>query len=168
MAKAAKYVYLFGNKKADGDGSMKPLLGGKGANLAEMTRIGLPVPPGFVITTDACKAYLATRSAPDGLEAQIQAHLTALEQRSGRTLGNPGDPLLVSVRSGARFSMPGMMETVLDIGLNDVSVHGLAEVSGDEVFAWDSYRRLIQMFGKTVYGIAGEEFDVVLEAARLA
>jgi len=161
---ATKYVYAF----SEGDAQLKDLLGGKGANLAEMTRIGLPVPPGFVITTSACQAYLATGAAPGGVEAEIRAHLRDLEQMAGRKLGEPSDPLLVSVRSGAKFSMPGMMETVLDIGLNDVSVQGLSHHSGDEVFAWDSYRRLIQMYGKTVYGIAGERFDAVLEGARRA
>jgi len=159
---ATKYVYAF----SEGDASQKDLLGGKGANLAEMTRIGLPVPPGFVITTEACNAYLATGVEPDSLEAEIRSHLMILQRQAGRTLGEPGDPLLVSVRSGAKFSMPGMMETVLDIGLNDHSVLGLARHSGDEVFAWDSYRRLIQMYGKTVFGIAGDQFDAVLEAAE--
>jgi pyruvate,orthophosphate dikinase len=158
----AKYVYAF----SEGDAQMKDLLGGKGANLAEMTRIGLPVPPGFVITTSACNAFLATGTVPGGVEAEIRSHLKRLEAEAGRTLGEPEDPLLVSVRSGAKFSMPGMMETVLDIGLNDVSVHGLARHSGDDVFAWDSYRRLIQMYGKTVYGIPGEKFDAVLNAAQ--
>jgi pyruvate,orthophosphate dikinase len=159
-----KYVYAF----SEGAAELKDLLGGKGANLAEMTRLGLSVPPGFVITTSACNAYLATGAAPSGVEAEIRSHLLVLEHKAGRVLGDPGDPLLVSVRSGAKFSMPGMMETVLDIGLNDVSVHGLARHSGDEVFAWDSYRRLIQMYGKTVYGIAGDRFDAVLEAAQRA
>jgi pyruvate,orthophosphate dikinase len=158
----AKQVYEFSEGRAE----LADLLGGKGANLAEMTRIGLPVPPGFVITTAACRAFLETGTAPDALEGEIRSHLTGLETRSGRKLGEPTDPLLVSVRSGARFSMPGMMETVLDIGLNDASVHGLAAVSGDEVFAWDSYRRLIQMFGKTVFEIPGEEFEFVLESTR--
>jgi pyruvate,orthophosphate dikinase len=161
---ATKYVYAF----SEGDAQLKDLLGGKGANLAEMTRIGLPVPPGFVITTTACQAYLATGVAPGGVEAEIRSHLVVLEHEAGRKLGEPSDPLLVSVRSGGKFSMPGMMETVLDIGLNDVSVHGLAHHSGDEIFAWDSYRRLIQMYGKTVYGIPGERFDAVLEAAQQA
>jgi pyruvate,orthophosphate dikinase len=159
---AAKYVYEF----SEGGAELNDLLGGKGANLAEMTRIGLPVPPGFVITTSACRTYLETGTAPAALEAEIRSHLADLEVRAGRRLGDSGDPLLVSVRSGARFSMPGMMETVLDIGLNDVSVHALAKVSNDEVFAWDSYRRLIQMFGKTVFGIPGDEFELMLESAR--
>src|SRR4051794_38399104 len=160
--RTVKYVYEFSEGAAD----LKDLLGGKGANLAEMTRIGLPVPPGFVITTTACQAYLETGTTPSSLEDEIRSHLAVLETRTARKLGDADDPLLVSVRSGAKFSMPGMMETVLDIGLNDASVHGLAAISGDEVFAWDSYRRLIQMFGKTVFGIAGDRFDAVLATAR--
>src|SRR4051794_28449816 len=163
-AKATKYVYTWGNNKADGDGSMKPLLGGKGANLAEMTRIGLPVPPGFTITTDACRAFLADGVEPAGLEAEVDEQLHALEERMGRRLGDPDDPLLVSVRSGAKFSMPGMMETVLDVGLNDASVIGLARQSGDERFAADSYRRLLQMFGTTVLGIDGDAFSKRMDA----
>jgi pyruvate,orthophosphate dikinase len=157
----ARYVYPF----AEGGKDRKDLLGGKGANLAEMTRLGLPVPPGFTISTDACRAYLATGASPEGLEDEVLGHLHALERQAGRRLGDRDDPLLVSVRSGAKFSMPGMMETVLDIGLNDDTVAGLAGRSGDEPFAWDSYRRLVQMFGKTVEGIPGERFDAVLHAA---
>ena len=156
------YVYDF----RDGDRSMADLLGGKGANLAEMTKLGLPVPPGFTITTEACRHYLANGADPDGLESEIAAHVTGLEAAMGRRLGDASDPLLVSVRSGARFSMPGMMETVLNIGLNDRSVEGLASVSGDARFAWDAYRRLLQMFGKTVLGIAGEQFEHLLDAAK--
>src|SRR5712664_166680 len=141
---------------------MKDLLGGKGANLAEMTNLGLPVPPGFVISTEACRHYLAEGSVPAGLDVEVTDHLRRLEQAMGRSLGDPDDPLLVSVRSGAKFSMPGMMETVLNIGLNDESVAGLAKQAGSgpagERFAWDSYRRLIQMFGKTVLDIDGELF----------
>jgi pyruvate,orthophosphate dikinase len=160
----SKYVWEF----AEGDRDLKDLLGGKGANLAEMTRLGLPVPPGFTITTEACRVYLETGHPPAGLEVEIERMLSTLEATMGRRLGDPHEPLLVSVRSGARFSMPGMMETVLDIGLNDGSVHGLAGVAGDERFAFDSYRRLVQMFGKTVLGIADEHFDTVLEAAKRA
>ena len=156
------YVYDF----RDGDRSMADLLGGKGANLAEMTKLGLPVPPGFTITTEACRHYLANGANPDGLESEIAAHVAGLEEAMGRRLGDAADPLLVSVRSGARFSMPGMMETVLNIGLNDSSVQGLASVSGDARFAWDAYRRLLQMFGKTVLGIAGERFEHLLDAAK--
>jgi pyruvate,orthophosphate dikinase len=155
------FVYAF----AEGDKDHKDLLGGKGANLAEMTKLGLPVPPGFTVTTEACRAYLATGSEPEGLEEEILAHLQALEERAGRRFGDPVDPLLVSVRSGAKFSMPGMMETVLDIGLNDATVAGLAARSSDPQFAWDSYRRLVQMFGKTVEGIPGDHFETVLHGA---
>ena len=161
---APRYVYDF----TEGHKDLKDLLGGKGANLAEMTNLGLPVPPGFTISTEACRAYLAAGQVPDGLDGQVSEHLAALEARMGRKLGDPQDPLLVSVRSGAKFSMPGMMETVLNIGLSDASVSGLAAVAGDERFAWDSYRRLIQMFGKTVLDIDGEHFDEALEAAKRA
>ena len=159
---AKKFVYAF----AEGNKDLKDLLGGKGANLAEMTRLGLPVPPGFTITTEACRAYLRDGRPPDELDAEVGAHLDALEQAMGRTLGDPDDPLLVSVRSGAKFSMPGMMETVLNVGLTDASVPGLARQSGNVRFAWDSYRRLIQMFGKTVCGVPGEAFEHALEAAK--
>jgi pyruvate,orthophosphate dikinase len=151
---------------AEGDKSKKDLLGGKGANLAEMSNLGLPVPPGFTITTEACRAYLQHGSEPDGLSAEVDEHLAKLEQAIGRTLGDADDPLLVSVRSGAAFSMPGMMETVLNIGLNDESVAGLARQSEDERFAMDSYRRLLQMFGGTVLGIHGEHFSDALDAAK--
>nr|WP_237523316.1 MULTISPECIES: pyruvate, phosphate dikinase [unclassified Streptomyces] len=147
---------------------MKDLLGGKGANLAEMTNLGLPVPPGFTITTEACKVYLESGQAPKALRDEVSAHLAALEERMAKKLGQADDPLLVSVRSGAKFSMPGMMDTVLNIGLSDASVAGLATQSGDERFAWDSYRRLIQMFGKTVLGVDGDLFEEALEEAKAA
>ncbi|MEH1011846.1 pyruvate, phosphate dikinase [Micromonospora sp. CPCC 206060] len=169
-----KYVYDF----SEGNKDLKDLLGGKGGNLAEMTNLGLPVPPGFTITTEACKAYLATGAEPPGLAEQIADHLAALEAEMGRRLGDPDDPLLVSVRSGAKFSMPGMMETVLNVGLNDRSVIGLARQAGGSAdragsagadrFAWDSYRRLIQMFGKTVCEVPGEEFEHALDEAKRA
>ena len=159
-----KFVYDF----TEGNKDLKDLLGGKGANLAEMTNLGLPVPPGFTITTEACQAYLTTGREPPALRDQVSAHLAALEQAMGRTLGQSDDPLLVSVRSGAKFSMPGMMDTVLNIGLSDESVTGLAAQAGDERFAWDSYRRLIQMFGKTVLGVNGDLFEEALEAAKRA
>ncbi len=151
-------------------GSMeqKDLLGGKGANLAEMTRLGIPVPPGFTITTDACRHHLVTGEVPEGLWDEVEQHVATLEARMGRTLGDPADPLLVSVRSGAKFSMPGMMETVLDVGLGRTAVEGLAEHSGDARFAWDSYRRLLQMFGRTVLGVDGDLFEHALEAAKEA
>ena len=156
------YVYDF----SEGNKDQKDLLGGKGANLAEMTRMGLPVPPGFTISTDACREFLLTGVEPETLAAEVSAHLHRLELAIGRSLGDKDDPLLVSVRSGAKFSMPGMMETVLNIGLNDESVVGLAKISGDDRFAVDSYRRLIQMFGKTVLGIEGEHFEGALEAKK--
>src|SRR5689334_21947249 len=125
-----------------------------------MTNIGLPVPPGFTITTEACKVYLAEGNEPPELAAEVGEHLRALEDKMGKTLGDAEDPLLVSVRSGAKFSMPGMMETVLNVGLTDASVHGLAQqAGGNDRFAWDSYRRLIQMFGKTVCDVPGEAFE---------
>ncbi|MER8007543.1 pyruvate, phosphate dikinase [Streptomyces sp. NPDC094149] len=155
MSTPVKYVYRF----AEGGRDMADLLGGKGAGLAEMTRIGLPVPPGFTVTTEACKVYLKTGEEPPELGVEAAQALADLEQAMGRSLGAADDPLLVSVRSGARFSMPGMMDTILDIGLNDRSVTGLAEASGQERFAWDSYRRLIQMFGHTVMGVDGDLFE---------
>jgi pyruvate, orthophosphate dikinase len=159
-----KLVYDF----TEGNKDLKDLLGGKGANLAEMTRLGLPVPPGFIISTEACRVYLTSGSTPAGLDEEIQQHLASLEEKMGRKLGDPSDPLLVSVRSGAKFSMPGMMETVLNIGLSDESVQGLAKQAGNERFAWDSYRRLIQMFGKTVLDIEGEHFEHAIDAAKKA
>jgi len=159
-----KFVYQF----AEGHKDLKDLLGGKGANLAEMTRMGLPVPPGFTITTEACTVYLSNGQEPTELRTQVDDHLGALEATMGKKLGQADDPLLVSVRSGARFSMPGMMETVLNIGLNDESVRGLALQSGNERFAFDSYRRLIQMFGKTALGVGGEHFENALDAAKQA
>jgi pyruvate, orthophosphate dikinase len=158
----ARYVFDF----SEGDKDQKDLLGGKGANLAEMVKLGLPVPPGFTISTEACRAYLTSGAVPEGLDAEIAEHLAALEEARGKKLGDPGDPLLVSVRSGAKFSMPGMMETVLNIGLNDDSVHGLAARADTPRFAWDSYRRLIQMFGKTVQHIEGERFEHALDELK--
>jgi pyruvate, orthophosphate dikinase len=160
----SKFVYDF----SEGNKDMKDLLGGKGANLAEMTNLGLPVPPGFIITTDACRHYLQHGTVPDSLAGEVTGHLAALEQGIGRKLGDHADPLLVSVRSGAKFSMPGMMETVLNIGLSDESVRGLAKQAGSERFAWDSYRRLIQMFGKTVLDIDGHEFEHAIDSAKQA
>ncbi|MFH8463488.1 pyruvate, phosphate dikinase [Streptomyces sp. NPDC017991] len=157
-----KFVYDF----TEGNKELKDLLGGKGANLAEMTNLGLPVPPGFTITTEACKTYLDSGDEPAALRDEVSAHLDALEAKMGKKLGQADDPLLVSVRSGAKFSMPGMMDTVLNIGLSDKSVQGLAKQAGDDRFAWDSYRRLIQMFGKTVLGVEGELFEDALEAAK--
>ncbi len=158
-----KYVYDF----SEGGRDQKDLLGGKGANLAEMTNLGLPVPPGFTISTDACRAYLEHGNEPDGLAEEITEHLQGLEREMGRSLGQADGPLLVSVRSGAKFSMPGMMDTVLNVGLNDESVHGLAVLTGgDERFAYDSYRRLLQMFGTTVLGIEASVFHEELDKLK--
>ncbi|MBI0298077.1 pyruvate, phosphate dikinase [Streptomyces sp. PRKS01-29] len=159
-----KFVYDF----TEGNKDLKDLLGGKGANLAEMTNLGLPVPPGFTITTEACKVYLDSGEEPPALRDEVSAHLEALEEKMGKKLGQADDPLLVSVRSGAKFSMPGMMDTVLNIGLSDQSVAGLAAQAGDDRFAWDSYRRLIQMFGKTVLGVDGDLFEEAIEQAKHA
>ncbi|MGW5448571.1 pyruvate, phosphate dikinase [Streptomyces asiaticus] len=159
-----KFVYDF----TEGNKDLKDLLGGKGANLAEMTNLGLPVPPGFTITTEACKVYLDSGAEPPALRDEVSAHLDALEAKMGKKLGQADDPLLVSVRSGAKFSMPGMMDTVLNIGLSDQSVAGLAAQAGDDRFAWDSYRRLIQMFGKTVLGVDGDLFEDAIEQAKHA
>ena len=157
-----KLVYDF----TEGNKDLKDLLGGKGANLAEMTNLGLPVPPGFIITTEACRYYLKQGSVPEGLADEVTTHLKQLEEKMGKQLGDHQDPLLVSVRSGAKFSMPGMMETVLNIGLSDKSVHGLAKLADNERFAWDAYRRLIQMFGKTVLDIDGEAFEHAIDTAK--
>src|SRR5438445_9813443 len=154
-----KYVYAF----EEGGKEKKYLLGGKGANLAEMTNLGLPVPPGFTISTDACKAYMAAGDElPSGLMAEVAVARELLEQKMGKTLGDASDPLLVSVRSGAPFSMPGMMDTVLNLGLNDNSVKGLAKQTQNERFAYDSYRRFVQMFGKIVLDVSGELFEEAL------
>jgi len=157
-----KFVYAF----EEGNKEMKYLLGGKGANLAEMTNMGLPVPPGFTISTDACRVYMETGNMPPRLDEEVVRHLERLEKKVGRALGDPADPLLVSVRSGSMFSMPGMMDTVLNLGMNDESVEGLTKQTDDERFAWDSYRRFIQMFGKTVMGISGELFEDALDEAK--
>ncbi len=161
-AEAARLVYDF----TEGSREQVDLLGGKGANLAEMTRLGLPVPPGFTITTDACRHYLDRGEEPQSLRIQVTMALRRLEDQLGRRLGDVQDPLLVSVRSGAKFSMPGMMETVLNVGLNDYSVKGLADAAQDERFAWDSYRRLLQMFGRTVLDLPPELFEKELVAAK--
>jgi pyruvate, orthophosphate dikinase len=160
----ATYVSRF----REGDKDQKELLGGKGANLAEMTKLDLPVPPGFTITTEACRAYMRDGHVPPELRVEVTLAVREIEDALDRRLGDFHDPLLVSVRSGGKFSMPGMMETVLNIGLNDASVKGLAEFSGDERFAWDSYRRLIQMFGKTVLGIDGDVFAAALDERKRA
>jgi pyruvate,orthophosphate dikinase len=169
-SKKTKYVYYFGDGKADGDGKMKPLLGGKGANLAEMTRIGLPVPPGFTINTEVCTYfYQHNRTYPPQLKAEVQAALEKVEKSVGKKLGDKDAPLLLSVRSGARDSMPGMMDTILNLGMNDTVVEIVAKKSNNARFAWDSYRRFLQMYGDVVMGVqkrAGEDhepFESVIE-----
>ncbi len=163
----AKWVYSFGNGKAEGKAEMRNLLGGKGANLAEMSNLGLPVPPGFTVTTEVCTHYYANkREYPADLRAQVNAALGQVEKITGRKFGDPAKPLLVSVRSGARASMPGMMDTVLNLGLNDVTVEGLAAESGDARFAYDSYRRFIQMYGDVVLEVDHHHFEELLEQAK--
>ena len=142
-----------------GDRTQSDLLGGKGANLAEMVRIGLPVPPGFTITTQACREYLSSGSIPLGLQNEIDAALTDLEKSLGKEFGNPANPLLVSVRSGAKFSMPGMMETVLNVGMTPAVAESMAKETGNPRFAWDSYRRFVDMYGRIVCDVAPEEFQ---------
>src|SRR5690625_4845887 len=158
----AKYVYRFN----EGSKEQKDLLGGKGANLAEMRKLGLPVPPGSTITTEACRAYMTDGRLPAELRVEVTRAVRQVEDVLQRNFGDVHEPLLVSVRSGAKFSMPGMMETILNVGLNDASVQGLTEYTGDDRFAWDSYRRLIQMFGKTVLDIDGELFSGALDALK--
>ncbi|MDH3627815.1 MAG: pyruvate, phosphate dikinase [Acidobacteriota bacterium] len=163
----SRWAYAFGTHRTDGDATMKALLGGKGANLAEMTRIGIPVPPGFTLTTAACNAYFQGGGRfPTGLVSQAEKALASLERQHGRRFGDPNTPLLVSVRSGAMFSMPGMMDTILNLGLNDRSARGLAESSGDARFAYDSYRRFIQMYADVVLELGKEPFDKLLEQAK--
>src|SRR6266545_6658742 len=168
--KTPRYVYYFGNGRADGSGKMKPLLGGKGANLHEMTRIGLPVPPGFTITTEVCSYFYDHNCAyPPQLEAQVANALAGVEKSVGKKLGDEERPLLVSVRSGARDSMPGMMDTILNLGMNDKVVEIVAKKTNNARFAWDSYRRFLQMYGDVVMGVqkrAGEDnepFETVIE-----
>src|SRR6266403_5740511 len=168
--KARRYVYYFGDGHADGSGSMKPLLGGKGANLHEMTRIGLAVPPGFTITTEVCSYfYDHKRTYPPQLEAQVADALARVEKSAGKKLGDRDRPLLVSVRSGARDSMPGMMDTILNLGMNDEVVETVAKKTNNARFAWDSYRRFLQMYGDVVMGVQkrpGEDhepFESVIE-----
>src|SRR5436305_9885048 len=159
-----KWVYDF----TEGSKDMRDLLGGKGANVAEMTRVlgEDVVPAGFTITTDACVEYMRTGSEPDGLEQQVVDALERLQERAGKHFGDDSDPLLVSVRSGARESMPGMLDTVLNVGLNDTSVDGLARATENERFAWDSYRRLTQMFGNVVHRVKGDRFEDAIAKAK--
>jgi len=162
-----KYVYFFGGGKAEGRADMKDILGGKGANLAEMTNLGIPVPPGFTISTEVCDYYYKHgEKYPEGLEEEVESHLKRLEEITGKKFGDKENPLLVSVRSGAAISMPGMMDTVLNLGLNDEVVEGVAKLTNNERFAWDSYRRFIQMFGNVVMGIDHDKFEKVLEAQK--
>src|SRR6202034_1092422 len=162
-----KYVYFFGAGKADGTGEMRDLLGGKGAGLAEMTRIGLPVPAGFTITTETCDYYLKhSHKYPGELRAEVAKNVAKLENLTKKKLGGGDDPLLVSVRSGSARSMPGMMETILNLGLNEKSVNGLAKVTGNERFAWDAYRRLVQMYSSVVIGLPKEELEHRLRALK--
>jgi len=164
-----KYVYFFGGGKSEGNTKMKNLLGGKGSNLAEMAKLGIPVPAGFTITTEACiKFYENNKKYPQSMMEQIEINLKKLEAVMGKKLGDNLDPLLVSVRSGARVSMPGMMDTVLNLGLNDVSVKGLAEKSGNERFAYDAYRRFCQMFGDVVLGVEHADFEHILKSEKTA
>src|SRR5579862_5224638 len=163
-----KWVYRFGRGAAEGRGEMRELLGGKGAGLAEMSSLGLPVPPGFTITTEVFTHFYANDKAyPPALKDEVAAALAAVEEEIGAKFGDPGRPLLVSVRSGARASMPGMMDTVLNLGLNDETARGLAQQSGDERFAYDSYRRFLQMYGQVVLGIEHHHFEELLENHKL-
>src|SRR5207248_4943902 len=159
-----KWVYDF----SEGSKDMRDLLGCKGAGMAEMTRVLGPemVPPGFTITTQACVEYMRTGGEPEGLQEEVEAALGRLERRAGKRFGDEHDPLLVSVRSGARESMPGMLDTILNLGLNDRAVNGLASATGNERFAWDSYRRLVQMFGNVAYGVAGHQFEDAIKEAK--
>src|ERR1017187_9408209 len=162
-----KQVYSFGNGNADGDGKMKDILGGKGAGLAEMCRAKLPVPPGFTISTEVCNVYFQNNYAvPAQIQNEMLGALKTLEQRMGQKLGDVGDPLLVSVRSGAKFSMPGMMDTILNLGLNDQTVKTLATRSNNPRFAYDCYRRFIQMYGNVVLEVSKHDFDAIFEGQK--
>src|ERR1700756_279085 len=161
------YVYSFGDGTADGDGKMKDVLGGKGAGLAEMSRANLPVPPGFTISTEVCNLYFQNKnSVPEEINQQMIESLRQLEERMGQKLGDVRNPLLVSVRSGAKFSMPGMMDTILNLGINEEVVEGLTQLTGNNRFAWDAYRRFMQMYGNVVEGIEKNEFEHVLELQK--
>ncbi|MCL2706359.1 MAG: pyruvate, phosphate dikinase, partial [Spirochaetaceae bacterium] len=164
-----KCVYFFGGGKSDGRADMKEILGGKGANLAEMTNMGIPVPPGFTISTEVCKMYYDNnRTYPDEVKEQVKENLLKLEQLQGKKLGNPSNPLLVSIRSGAKDSMPGMMDTVLNLGLNDKAVEGLIKKTKNERFVWDAYRRFIQMFGDVAMNVPHHDFEEILESVKKA
>src|SRR5579884_1913613 len=159
----SKFIYRF----EEGDATMRDLLGGKGAGLAEMTRLGLPVPPGFTITTAACREYYQRgRRVPEGFWEEVREYLADLERRTGKKLGDPDNPLLVSVRSGAKFSMPGMMDTILNLGLNDQTAAGLARLTNDDRFAYDAYRRFLQMYGKVVLGVDADHYEHALDEIK--
>src|SRR5207253_432547 len=163
----SKHVYSFGGGAADGDGKMKDVLGGKGAGLAEMCRAGVPVPPGFTVATQVCNIYFANKGTlPQEIEDEVNKALAQLEREMGKKLGDAADPLLLSVRSGAKFSMPGMMNTILNLGLNDVTTQALINKTGNPRFAYDCYRRFIQMFGEVALGIHMEKFDKIFEARK--
>src|SRR6195256_3209265 len=164
---STKYVYYFGGGTAEGDRKMKDTLGGKGANLAEMSRIGVPVPPGFTIATDVCNIYFQNKGKiPADIDAEIKEALAKVENEMGKKLGDTTDPLLLSVRSGAKFSMPGMMNTILNLGLNDTTTKALIDKTGNARFAYDCYRRFIQMFGEVALGIEMEKFDHIFDARK--
>ena len=166
MAKS-QFVYFFGDGKAEGDAKMKNELGGKGANLAEMTNLGIPVPPGFTISTEVCKLFYENdKNYPEGLREEVAKNLEKLEKLMGKKLGDEKDPLLVSVRSGAAISMPGMMDTILNLGMNDKAVVGVSELTGNPRFAWDSYRRFIQMFGDVAMGVPSEAFEDAIDEIK--
>src|SRR5262245_39490423 len=166
---AKRYIYAWGGGHAEGDATMRDLLGGKGAGLAKMTIAGLPTPPGFTITTEACNDYFANgEQLTDGLGADVQDAMREVERLSGKGFGDASNPLLVSVRSGAKFSMPGMMDTVLNLGLNEATLNGLIALTGNERFGWDAYRRFIQMFGRIVIDVKAERFDELLEQRKAA
>ncbi|MEW5817781.1 MAG: PEP/pyruvate-binding domain-containing protein, partial [Spirochaetota bacterium] len=162
-----KYVYFFGNGSAEGNAGMKELLGGKGANLAEMTNLNIPVPPGFTISTEVCDLYYKNdKKYPEGLDDEIKQNLVKLEKLMNKKLGDPADPLLVSVRSGAAASMPGMMDTILNLGLNDKAVGSLEKKTGNPRFVWDAYRRFIQMFGDVAKDVPHHAFEEILESVK--
>src|SRR3954469_19385097 len=168
-SKSRKYIYFFGSGKADGNRNMKDLLGGKGSGLAEMTNAGLPVPPGFTISTEVCNIYYKEKQKiPAAIDREIDEQVKKLEKAAGATLGSTENPLLVSVRSGAKFSMPGMMDTILNLGLNDAAVEGLKRRTGNGRFAYDSYRRFIQMFGNVVLEIPKDVFEHEFDAVKKA
>jgi len=167
MGKKTQLVYFFGGGKADGGASLKNLLGGKGANIAEMTNLGVPVPPGFTITTEVCDTfYRMGKKYPPTLKGEVENNLSLLEETMGMKFGDPENPLLVSVRSGAAVSMPGMMDTVLNLGMNDRVLQGLIKRTGNERLAWDAYRRFIQMYGNVVKGVGHDEFREEREEGR--